>query len=126
MVADTITRLNNNLVNENPGQKIDLSTDEDVLTVHYRGLGSDALTSVTGFYSYRYLLDLDAAGTPTDQANASQPQRYDPARWRLGPTQHRAPKPNWIGTDRFRGASCWQSHPGMLRGCVPYWNPKPA
>jgi outer membrane receptor protein involved in Fe transport len=75
--TDAITGLNNNLVNENPGQEIDLSANEDVLTVHYRGLGSDTLTSVTGFYSYHYLLNLDAAGTPTNQANASQPQRYE-------------------------------------------------
>jgi iron complex outermembrane recepter protein len=75
--TDTITGLNNNLLNEAAGQEIDLSTDEDVLTVHYHGFGENTLTSVTGFYSYHYLLNLDAAGTPTDQANASQPQHYE-------------------------------------------------
>jgi iron complex outermembrane receptor protein len=37
----------------NSGQGNDLSTFEDVLTMHYR-VGEDTLTSVSGFYNYHF------------------------------------------------------------------------
>ena len=42
---------------------IDLSTFEDVLTLHYH-VGEDTLTSVTGFYNYHFQENVDADGTP--------------------------------------------------------------
>lgn len=74
---DNVEGLDTNLVNEVPGQEVDLSSDDDVLTVHYRGPGNNELTSVTGFSSYRYLLNLDTAGTSIDEATASQTQHYE-------------------------------------------------
>jgi len=47
----------------NAGQGTDLSTFEDVLTLHYR-LGENTLTSVTGFYNYHFRENVDGDGTP--------------------------------------------------------------
>ena len=66
----------NDGVSELPGQEVDLSNDEDVLTLRYKGLAAGTVTSVTGFYDYNYLLNLDTAGTPVDEITASQQQRY--------------------------------------------------
>ena len=57
------------------GQGIDLSTFEDVLTLHYR-LGEDTLTSVTGFYNYHYTNDVDADGTPLQLLNLQTAEAY--------------------------------------------------
>ncbi|MDB6012242.1 MAG: TonB-dependent receptor [Gammaproteobacteria bacterium] len=52
----------------NAGQGVNLSTFEDVLTLHYR-LGEHTLTSVTGFYNYHFKENVDADGTPLQLLN---------------------------------------------------------
>jgi iron complex outermembrane receptor protein len=59
----------------NAGQGVDLSTFEDVLTMHYK-VGEDTLTSVTGFYNYHYNANLDADGTPLVALNQQTKEFY--------------------------------------------------
>lgn len=61
---------------QSPGQQTTLSTNEDVLTVNYSQWGH-TFTSVTGFYNYHYILDLDADGVPQDLLNVQAPEHYD-------------------------------------------------
>jgi outer membrane receptor protein involved in Fe transport len=57
------------------GQGINLSTFEDVLTLHYR-LGEHTLTSVTGFYNYHFTENVDADGTPLQLLNLQTAEAY--------------------------------------------------
>jgi iron complex outermembrane receptor protein len=57
------------------GQGVDLSTFEDVLTMHYR-VGEDTLTSVTGFYNYHYTANLDADGIPLQELTQQTKEFY--------------------------------------------------
>ena len=59
----------------NAGQGLDLSTFEDVLTLHYH-LGEHTLTSVTGFYNYHFQENVDADGTPLQLLNLQVLERY--------------------------------------------------
>lgn len=59
----------------NAGQEVDLSTFEDVLTLHYH-LGDDTLTSVTGFYNYHFTEDVDADGTPLQLLTLQTKEAY--------------------------------------------------
>jgi len=58
-----------------PGQGMDLSTFEDVLTMHYH-LGEHTLTSVTGFYNYHFAENVDADGTPPQSLNIRTIEAY--------------------------------------------------
>lgn len=60
--------LNNRENTTSPGQGMNLSSFEDVLTMHYR-LGEHTLTSVTGFYNYHFAENVDADGTPPQSLN---------------------------------------------------------
>lgn len=57
------TRVSNFLDTTNAGQGIDLSSEEDVLTLNYH-LANATLTSVTGWYGYHFKANVDADGTP--------------------------------------------------------------
>ena len=57
------------------GEGIDLSTFEDVLTLHYH-IGDDTLTSVTGFYNYHFTETVDADGTPLQLLNLQVQEAY--------------------------------------------------
>ena len=57
------------------GEGVDLSTFEDVLTMHYR-VGDDTLTSVTGFYNYHFTEDVDADGSPLQLYNLQVGEAY--------------------------------------------------
>jgi len=59
----------------NAGQGTNLSTFEDVLTLHYH-LGEHTLTSVTGFYNYHFQENVDADGTPLQLLNLQVLERY--------------------------------------------------
>lgn len=59
----------------NAGEGMDLSTFEDVLTLHYR-VGEDTLTSVTGFYNYHFQENVDADGTPLQLLNLQVLEAY--------------------------------------------------
>ncbi|MEA3179793.1 MAG: iron complex outerrane recepter protein [Gammaproteobacteria bacterium] len=59
----------------NSGQGNDLSTFEDVLTMHYR-IGEDTLTSVSGFYNYHFQENVDADGTPMQLLNLQVLEAY--------------------------------------------------
>jgi outer membrane receptor protein involved in Fe transport len=59
----------------NAGQEVDMSTFEDVLTMHYH-IGSHTLTSVTGFYNYHFAQNVDADGTPLTQLNLQTKEGY--------------------------------------------------
>ncbi|HEY6925608.1 MAG TPA: TonB-dependent receptor, partial [Steroidobacteraceae bacterium] len=67
--------INNRENTTGPGQGMDLSTFEDVLTMHYR-LGEHTLTSVTGFYSYHFKENVDADGTPAQALNLGSTEAY--------------------------------------------------
>jgi outer membrane receptor protein involved in Fe transport len=67
--------INNFRDTTNAGQAIDLSTFEDVLTMHYR-LGDHTLTSVTGFYNYHFQETLDADGTPAQGLTLDTREAY--------------------------------------------------
>src|SRR5262249_22037586 len=67
--------LNNCENTTNAGQGLDLTTFEDVLTMHYR-LGEHTLTSVTGFYSYHFGENVDADGTPAQSLNLRTVEAY--------------------------------------------------
>jgi iron complex outermembrane recepter protein len=69
------TGINNNHNAESPGQGIQLNTAEDVLTANYRRWGH-TFTSVTGFYDYRYSMNLDPDGTPLTLFHAQLPEHY--------------------------------------------------
>jgi iron complex outermembrane receptor protein len=58
-----------------PGEGMNLSTFEDVLTLHYH-LGEHTLTSVTGFYNYHFKENVDADGTPLQLLNLQVLERY--------------------------------------------------
>ena len=57
------------------GEGVDLSTFEDVLTVHYH-VGEDTLTSVTGFYNYHFTETVDADGSPLQLVNLEVGEAY--------------------------------------------------
>jgi iron complex outermembrane recepter protein len=57
------------------GEGVDLSTFEDVLTVHYH-VGEDTLTSVTGFYNYHFTETVDADGSPLQLLNLEVQEAY--------------------------------------------------
>jgi iron complex outermembrane recepter protein len=59
----------------NAGQGVNLSTFEDVLTLHRR-IGEDTLTSVSGFYNYHYTQDVDSDGTPIELLNLQTAEAY--------------------------------------------------
>lgn len=61
---------------ETPGQKADLDTHEEALTLRYLLGANSALTSVTGFTAYHYKQNLDVAGTPTPEITTSTPEVY--------------------------------------------------
>lgn len=64
--------------NENsglPGQVIDLSTVDDVLTINYRQWGQ-TFTSVSGFYAYHYDGEFDLENLPTPQLTGGAPEKY--------------------------------------------------
>ena len=62
----------------NSGQGVNLSTFEDVLTLHYR-IGDQTLTSVTGFYNYHFQQNVDADGTPEQLFTIQFAERYHQA-----------------------------------------------
>ena len=57
------------------GEGVNLSTFEDVLTVHYH-VGEDTLTSVTGFYNYHFTETVDADGSPLQLLNLEVGEAY--------------------------------------------------
>jgi outer membrane receptor protein involved in Fe transport len=59
----------------NSGEGMNLSTFEDVLTLHYR-VGEDTLTSVTWFYNYHFQENVDADGTPIQLLNLQVLEAY--------------------------------------------------
>lgn len=67
--------LNNSLYTSNPGNLITLKTGEGVLTVNH-DVGRATLTSVTGYYGYNFLLNLDNDGTARELLNVQAPERY--------------------------------------------------
>jgi outer membrane receptor protein involved in Fe transport len=67
-----------NQVAQNAGQEILLSTGESVLTVKYT-LADQTLTSVTGWYHYRFNENEDADGTALQLFNIQAPEKY----WQL-------------------------------------------
>jgi iron complex outermembrane receptor protein len=69
------TRIGSNQNTTGPGQAVDLSTFEDVLTVNYH-LTNNTLTSVTGFYNYHSTQDIDADGTPATLLNLRIAEKY--------------------------------------------------
>jgi outer membrane receptor protein involved in Fe transport len=69
------TGLDNDKISQSPGQEVNLDTDEYVLTVNYRNW-NQTLTSVTGYYGYRYNLNLDADSTPATLLNIQAPEDY--------------------------------------------------
>lgn len=60
---------------ESPNQKSDLDTFESVLTVNYQA-GGHSFTSVSGFYDYDYLQNLDTDATPSALLHVQLPERY--------------------------------------------------
>jgi iron complex outermembrane receptor protein len=67
---------NTNDIAQSPGQAISLDSDEYVLTVNYRNW-NQTFTSVTGYYSYRYNLNLDGDDTPATLLNIQAPEHYN-------------------------------------------------
>lgn len=67
-----------NKTSEVPGQVVQLSTQEDVLTLHYHQWGQ-TFTSITGYSEYHYQQDLDVAGTPVNTINVATPEHYSQA-----------------------------------------------
>jgi len=67
--------LNNNLTGSSPGQGIELSTVEEVLTVNYRHWGH-TFTSVSGFSKYDYHLELDTDVNPAVLYQVQVPEAY--------------------------------------------------
>jgi iron complex outermembrane receptor protein len=59
----------------NSGQGMDLSSFEDVLTVHYK-VGDNTLTSVSGFYNYHFQENVDADGTPLQLLTLQVLEKY--------------------------------------------------
>jgi len=69
------TGIDINRIAQSPGQEIDLNSDEYVLTVNYNRW-NHTFTSITGYYSYRYNLNLDGDATPASLLNIQAPERY--------------------------------------------------
>ena len=65
--------LRHNSTSETPGQRIDLSTHEEVLSLNYRRW-NHTFTSVSGFTAYHYQQDFDAAETQVKEINVSSPE----------------------------------------------------
>jgi outer membrane receptor protein involved in Fe transport len=75
LAAGTPIGLDTDQTAENPGQRIDLDTMEDVLTMNMQ-LAGHTLTSVTGYYDYDSLLNLDADGTSLSLIGVQVPETY--------------------------------------------------
>jgi iron complex outermembrane recepter protein len=58
-----------------PGQSVDLDTFDNVLTINYSH-SRHTFTSVTGYYEYKYNLNLDTDGVPLDLLHAQAPETY--------------------------------------------------
>jgi len=69
------TGLDNSLYTSNPGNLSRLRTRETALTANY-DLGGATLSSVTGYYRYNFLLNLDNDGTARQLLNVQAPERY--------------------------------------------------
>jgi outer membrane receptor protein involved in Fe transport len=69
------TGLDNSEYTSNPGNLSTFRTHETALTVNY-DFGGATLTSVTGYYDYDYLLDLDNDGTARQLLNVEAPEDY--------------------------------------------------
>jgi outer membrane receptor protein involved in Fe transport len=69
------TRIESNENTTGPGQGVDLSTFENVLTINYRVRGN-TVTSVTGFYNYHSNQNIDADGTPSTLLNLRIAEKY--------------------------------------------------
>lgn len=70
------TGINSNRNATNGGQRLDLDTTEYVLTANYRRWGQ-TFTSVSGYYRYRFNMNLDTDGTPLTLLNAQAPEHYN-------------------------------------------------
>lgn len=69
------TGLSGNENAESSGERSDLDTFENVLTMNY-DVGGSTLTSVTGYYGYDFALFLDTDGTPLSLLHVSAPEQY--------------------------------------------------
>jgi outer membrane receptor protein involved in Fe transport len=69
------TGLDNSEFTSNPGNLSTFRTHETVLTINH-DFGGATLTSVTGYYDYDYLLDLDNDGTVRQLLNVEAPEDY--------------------------------------------------
>jgi iron complex outermembrane receptor protein len=67
--------IDTNRIAQSADQGFSLDTDEYVLTTHYKNW-NHTFTSVTGYYSYRYSLNLDGDSTPASLLNIQAPERY--------------------------------------------------
>jgi iron complex outermembrane recepter protein len=69
------TGLDNSAYTSNPGNLSTFRTHETALTINY-DFGGATVTSVTGYYDYDYLLDLDNDGTARQLLNVEAPEDY--------------------------------------------------
>ena len=75
LAAGAPNGLDSSRYTSNAGNLIKLKTGESVLTVNY-DLGGPTLTSVSGYYGYNFLLNLDNDGTARELLNVQAPERY--------------------------------------------------
>lgn len=75
LAAGAPNGLDNSLYTSNAGNLSTLRNEEALLTVNY-GIGQHTLTSTTGYYAYRFGLNLDNDGTATQLLNVQAPERY--------------------------------------------------
>ena len=67
--------LDNSQYTSNVGNLSTLRTKEAALAINYQ-LGRHTITSVTGYYDYKFLLNLDNDGTAAQFLNVQAPERY--------------------------------------------------
>ena len=97
------------------GQGVDLSTFEDVLTMHVK-LGEETLTSVTGFYNYHFTENLDADGTPLQLLNQQTKEGYHQVSQELRIASPQGETLEWLG-----GLYAQYDHVEGTPGNTTYW-----